>query len=570
MDDSFFKQGAARHQAGDLRAAESLYRKAIKKRDRTDLATYNLALLYSETNRGRTAVPLLRKLIAKDKGNGRAHFTLGKLLLSEARVGDACRHLKMSVAADPTNMDATISLSDALVAARQFDDALATLEAWLETPRSESGKEHIAKHKTGEVFSAWGDQTDDLKLYRRAKDAYLQCLEQRPEFLPSLINLAHALTKVGEFQDAEQCAERAISMAPDASHLRMTLASALIGRDVAREKRAVEIYRNVVSQDPKNASAHWNLSHSLLRLGNYKEGWREYRWRNKREHDKTPVPSGPKWNGEETSDPLVVYTEQGFGDAIMCARFLHEAASRVGSLVLACEPKLQRLFGRLGGNFSIVTHEDYRESSNAKVSIMDLPDILNIAMERLSPEKSYLAPKTEPSERFKFLRDLREPRIGIVWSGSRSPDPLRSCPLQCFATLARQHELVFQSLLVGPEAAEITGDTALVVNDLSPFQEDFEDAASAIDELDLVITVDTAIAHLAGAMGKETWVLLPLRADWRWMFDRTDSAWYSSVRLFRQTEFNDWSDVFSDISLALNEWQSKRAVRLASTHSNRS
>ena len=504
MDDSFFKQGAARHQAGDLKAAESLYRKAIKKRDRPDLATYNLALLYSETNRGRAAVPLLRTLIAKDQGNGRAHFTLGKLLLSEARVEEACRHLKLSVTADPTNMDAVISLSDALVAAGRFDDALATLEGWLETPRSEGGNEHFAKHKISEVFSAWGDQTDDLELYRRAKEAYLECLEQQPEFLLSLINLARTLTKIGEFQGAELCAERAISMAPDAPHLRMTLASALIGRDVAREQRAVDIYRKVVSRDPKNASAHWNLSHSLLRLGNYKEGWGEYRWRNKREHDKTPIPRGPEWNGEETSDSLVVYTEQGFGDAIMCARFLLEAANRVGSLILACEPKLQRLFGRLSGNFNIVSREDYRESSNAKVSIMDLPDILDITTEQLSPEKPYLAPKTELSEKFQFLRDLHEPRIGIVWAGSRSPDPLRSCPLHCFATLARQHELVFQSLLVGPEAAEITGDTALVINDLSHLQEDFDDAASAITQLDLVITVDTAIAHLAGAMGKET------------------------------------------------------------------
>ena len=113
---------------------------------------------------------------------------------------------------------------------------------------------------------------------------------------------------------------------------------------------------------------------------------------------------------------------------------------------------------------------------------------------------------------------------------------------------------------MGPEAAEITGDTALVITDLSHLQEDFDDAVSAITQLDLIITVDTAIAHLAGAMGKETWVLLPLRADWRWMFDRTDSAWYSSVRLFRQTEFNDWSDVFSDVSMALTEWQSKRAL----------
>ena len=505
-------------------------------------------------------MPLLRKLIAKDQGNGRAHFTLGKIFHSQARHEEACRHLTLSVTADPTNMDAVISLSDALVAAGRFDDALATLEGWLETPESEDGNAHFAMHKIGEALSAWGDQTDDLELYRRAKNAYSECLSQQPEFLPSLINLARALTKIGKFQDAELCAEKAFSLAPDAPHLCMALASTLIGRDVDREKRAVDIYRKVVSQDPKNASAHWNLSHTLLRLGSYNAGWTEYRWRNKRGDDKTPIPRGPEWNGEETNAPLVVYTEQGFGDAIMCARFLPEAASRVGSLVLACEPKLQRLFGRLGGNFNIVSREDYRESSNAKVSIMDLPDILNITMEQLSPELSYLAPKTDLSEKFQFLRDLHRPRIGIVWAGSRSPDPLRSCPLQCFATLARKHELVFQSLLVGPEAAEITEDTALVITDLSHLQEDFDDAVSAITQLDLIITVDTAIAHLAGAMGKETWVLLPLRADWRWMFDRTDSAWYSSVRLFRQTEFNDWSDVFSDVSMALTEWQSKRAL----------
>lgn len=560
MDESLFKQGTTRHQAGDLKAAESLYRKAIKRRDRADLATYNLALLYSETNRGQAAVPLLRKLIAKDQGNGRAHFTLGKIFLSQARHEEACRHLMSSVTADPANMDAAISLSDALVAAGRFDDALAALERWLEISRSERGNEYFAKHKIGEVFSAWGDQTDDLELYRRAKKAYLECLEQQPDFLPSLVNLTRTLTKIGEFQAAEQYAEKAISLAADAPHLQMALASTLIGRDVDREQRAIKIYQKVILRDPENASAHWNLSHSLLRLGNYKEGWSEYRWRNKREHDETPIPFGPEWNGEETNDPLVVYTEQGFGDAIMCARFVPGAANRVGSLILACEPKLLRLFARLGGNVNIVSRENYRESSNAKVSIMDLPDILNVTMEQLSSEKPYLASETKHSEKLQFLRALHGPRIGIVWAGSRSPDPLRSCPLQCFVALARKHELVFQSLLVGPEAAEITGDTALVINDLSHLQEDFEDAALAIDALDLIITVDTAIAHLAGAMGKEAWVLLPLRADWRWMFDRADSAWYSSVRLFRQTEFNDWSDVFSDVSTALTEWQSKRAL----------
>ena len=292
-----------------------------------------------------------------------------------------------------------------------------------------------------------------------------------------------------------------------------------------------------------------------MRLGQYEEGWHEYRWRTERQHDDFKVPVGPIWRGEETDGPVVVYTEQGFGDAVQFARFLPAVEKRVGSLLVSCQPKLMGLFDRMAGNHGVCPRDDELDPDIPKASIMDLPDILTIDSTGIEIEHPYLTAKEATPKKFHFLRDLPHPRVGIVWAGNPFPDPLRTCPLDYFIDLSRSQGIQLQSLLVGPESAEITDDVLTNINDLSSLQDNFDDTASAIKELNLVISVDTAIAHLSAAMGKETWLLLPYRADWRWPLEGSTTPWYASMRLFRQSAFSDWAGVFSEVDAQLTEWR---------------
>lgn len=386
-----------------------------------------------------------------------------------------------------------------------------------------------------------------------AIEAYHRAVALRPELPESYNNLAVALADRGEFEMALAACRKAIELRPDYIEANANLGVILC--DLGAEDLAVEVCRRAVALQPDHAIAHCNLALVLLRLGQYEEGFRENEWRflcnpkyRARAFDQ------PIWDGRDLQGKrILLYAEQGFGDAIQFARYVPLVGRQGGEVILECQPELARLFGSLEGVSKIVTKGEVLPGFDVHCGLMSLPWKMGTRLETVPAPIPYLrAGGMERSRRCLSNHATIEPdcvfRVGLAWAGkeTHSNDRNRSMKFAELAPVMAITKLEFHSL------QKIPGETGgSPVIDHSKALTDFAATAELIETLDLVISVDTAVAHLAGAMGKPVWVMLPFVPDWRWMTGRGDSPWYPTMRLFRQSSWGDWGGVVEEIKCNL-------------------
>jgi tetratricopeptide (TPR) repeat protein len=292
-------------------------------------------------------------------------------------------------------------------------------------------------------------------------------------------------------------------------------------------------------------------------VGEYGQGWEEFEWRwKKRGYTSKPrsFPQ-PEWDGSPLSgSTILIHCEQGFGDAIQFARFLPLVAQQGGRVVVECPEPLKGLMEGVKGVCEVVASGKELPPFHCHLPLMSLPRVFGTRIESLPRTVPYLYPPLEKIAQWssKFT-DSSTFRVGIVWAGRKKPDPNRTCPFQFLAPLAGMPGISFYSLQLRENDAPnepVSDGPALI--DLTQEIADFGDTAALIANLDLVISIDTGVVHLSGALGKETWVILPHAADWRWMLDREDSPWYPTMRLFRQKSPGDWPGVVARLVKALD------------------
>lgn len=370
-------------------------------------------------------------------------------------------------------------------------------------------------------------------------------------------NLGNVLRDQGRLQDAVAAHHRALEL--DAEHVPAWYGLALAFRDMGKVDQALEMLDRAISHDPANPDYLWDRALTLLQASRFEAGFRAYelRWRLPR-HPARAMPMFT-WDGAPfAGKTLLVYPEQGFGDMIQYSRFLPLLAEHGGEVVVQTRAELVDLFAaqNFAGVADVIVQEPDAPPPRADLCLafMSLPAALKITGETI-PSASYLTapkrtlpiPKAPPAARLK---------VGIVWAGSRSHrnDHNRSVPFTRFLPLMADPRVAVYSLQKG-EAEEQTlraSGMAALVHDAAGLLRDFADTAAVIDQLDLVITVDTAVAHLAGAMGKPVWVVLPWQCDWRYGLDDTAThLWYPCMRTFRQKSPNDWETVFGAVGKAL-------------------
>jgi hypothetical protein len=300
-----------------------------------------------------------------------------------------------------------------------------------------------------------------------------------------------------------------------------------------------------------------------LRAGEYEEGWREYEWRLRQPKWSKFFPSikhQPLWQGEDfQGKSLLVHCEQGFGDSIQFVRYLPMVKKRGGEVILEAPGPLMSLFRTLPGVDRIRRLEPGSPTGadfDLYAPLLSLPGIFQTRPASIPGQVPYLFADPVKASRWQDQNAVGKFRVGVVWAGSKVHvnDGRRSCPLEHFKVLAAIPHLQLYSLQAEASVVEIgsCGFPDAVIHRGDQL-EDFSDTAAAISNLDLLITVDTAAAHLAGAMGHRVWLLLPYVSDWRWFTDRSDSPWYPSMRLFRQRAPGDWPSVFEQISEALHQ-----------------
>jgi uncharacterized protein (TIGR03032 family) len=400
------------------------------------------------------------------------------------------------------------------------------------------------------------------ELYRKGEldaaiDAYRQCVAIDPTFPNVRYNLGVALGDAEQYDEARLHLEQVIDSEPERAEAYNSLGHVANGRGKPHE--AVRHYETAIDLQPEYAQAHFNLGMTLLKLGDFERGWQEYDWRWKTRQFLPFQCPHPKWDGSAIRDKtLLIHAEQGAGDAIQFARYLPLAAERCRKLMLVCAHDLMPLFSTLPGLGEI------RDAGSIKVSefdtwlpLLSLPRVFGTRLDNIPAEVPYIDVDAIRRQKATSLHiHSARFKVGIVWAGSSTHrnDKHRSCELNDFLPLLRTDGVSFFSLQKGEHAKELAGlPSDVAVHDLSPELADFGETALFIQEMDLVIGVDTAVIHLAGALGKNVWTLLSYLPDWRWMLEGDKTPWYPTMRLFRQPSAGDWKGTVDQVARVLHD-----------------
>jgi len=312
---------------------------------------------------------------------------------------------------------------------------------------------------------------------------------------------------------------------------------------------ALFYFQKAIQLKPDYVLAHFNKSLALLLSGDFKEGLKEYKWRWKLEEHQMRNFSRPLWNGSFIKDAaILLHTEQGLGDTIQFIRYAPMVAAKGAKVIAECQKELATLLKSVQGIHQIVIQGEELPAFDLHCPLLNLPLVLNTTLENIPAKTPYI--NADPLLIQKWRERVRDDngvvKVGIAWAGGprHKKDRYRSCSLGVFSPLAQLDDITFYSLQKGDAAQQAKNPPeGIKLIDYMEEIKDFSDTAALIENLDLVISVDTAVAHLAGALGKPVWTLLSYAADWRWMLNRDDSPWYPSMRLFRQPSLDNWMPV---------------------------
>lgn len=425
----------------------------------------------------------------------------------------------------------------------------------------------------------------------KAEACLLKAIDVNPYCVNAFANLAFVYQKGEYLQDAEICFRRVIELDPYSTDTYNNL-GVLLER-VYRLDEAEDCYRQAIALDPDHATAYFNLGKLLqitkrlaeakaylyrageilpdhehinigiaffhLSLGQYEQGWKKYGEVLRRKHASGLIFNIPIWNGEDlTGRRILLYCEQGLGDTIQFIRYARQVAGLAGETVLLVQKPLQRMLATALSPLNVYSGEEVlSQEYDFACSLHLLPIIFNSEEKTIPSFSSYIQALPDDSRVWREKLDAVDSgnsyRVGVVWAGNprNAMDRYRSIPFATLSKLFTMQEVTWVSLQAGKRADE--GKNTPELLDVSMELVDFCQTAGIIDNLDLVITMDTSVAHFAGAMGKKTWVLLDSYCDWRWQLDREDTPWYPCMRLFRQQKLGDWVEVLERVLAALQQ-----------------
>ncbi|GAB7025859.1 tetratricopeptide repeat protein [Geotalea toluenoxydans] len=395
-------------------------------------------------------------------------------------------------------------------------------------------------------------------LLDEAKAIFQRFIALDPENAEPWNNLAVVVQMAGDLETATELFRKALALNPQYAEAWYNLGFAL--EEQRNWSDAITCNRRAILVRPDYAEAHFNLALLHLLTGKFREGWQEYEWRWVTKGFSTPRRhfSQPQWDGSPfPGRTLLVHMEQGFGDIIQFIRYVPMVAGRGGGVIVAGPPELRGLLASVDGVDRVLVDGDAWPEFHLHIPLMSLPLVLGTELETIPGQVPYLQPEQQKVKDWaRRLEDDLGFKVGLVWSGRLNTEKnrRRACPLEYFASLFGIAGISWYTLQMGEGREQLeTVPFGGQIRDLTSLIKDFGDTAAFIANLDLIISIDTSVCHLAGALGKEVWTLLCRSADWRWLLDRDDSPWYPSIRLFRQEQEGDWSSVMARVEAALQE-----------------
>lgn len=451
------------------------------------------------------------------------------------RAMDACQRLGLRSAALETNRCA------ALLQLGRPDEAKTAAQLALQLDPT-----HANAHVN--LASAYVALSD----YHAAIPCLKRAVELAPNLAPAFINLGNAYAELGEYAEARAAQERALSISPDAPQALVGLAMAL--QVEGRRNEAIDLYRRALAVVPHYPEAHSRLGLQLLTRGELREGFREYEWR-RLEQPLAGIlaryPGVPYTGQPLAGKTLLLYVDQGPSEALQFIRYAEPLRAQGARIVVDCNHSLQRLLEAQPYVDAALDWNERQVPCDYFAPLLSLPHLADTTLETIPNATPYIRVPPGAKVPAELVTDRK--RVGLVWTATPRyrADRSRSFNLGLLAPLGQVEGIRWFSLQLGPGREQIAAVPELGLLDLAPHLADYADSAAVVSQLDLVITVDGEIAHLAGALGIPTWVLLPHFADWRWMTHRSDSPWYPTVRLFRQPRPGDWVSVAAEVEAAL-------------------
>jgi tetratricopeptide (TPR) repeat protein len=533
---------------GVIDAAVACYQKAIAL-DPTFPDPYcNLGTALRTKKEFAQAIAAQRKAIELRPGYAKAYLGLGNALQDKGEVDAGIAAYRQAIAIKPDYAQAFCNLGVALRDKGELDEAVVVARRAIEL------LPHLAEAHSnlGGVLEKKGD-------FDEADSAYKKAVALDPLSAEAHYNLARVPHHKGDLDASIAAYKKAITLKPAFAEAHSNLGIVL--RDKGEFEEAIGAFRRAIEFNPELAEVHANLGMALLLRGEFAEGWVHYEWRSRCEDAETPRHfTQPAWDGAGLDGrTILLHAEQGLGDTMNFVRYLPLVKQRGGRVVLECQPQLHRLLSRCSQGCEIVARGQTLPSFDTHALLVSLPHIFQTNLSNIPRDIPYL--QADPADVDVWRRRLSELdpslKIGLVWAGNpiHKKDRERSIAPAKLAPLGRVPGVRWISLQK-EKGATRPDESPAEINlwDATEHLRDLADTAALIANLDLVIGVDTSVMHLAGAMGKPAWMLLPFVPDWRWLLGREDTPWYPSMRLFRQPALQDWQTVVGNVAEALLKW----------------
>jgi tetratricopeptide (TPR) repeat protein len=605
----WFNAALAHQRAERAADAERLCRHILSVDPGNAQTLHLLGLVELQCGRIAEAIEHIRMAIAQDERDPAFHHNLGNILRAQGRPAEAMICYERALTLAPGSVDTLYNLGNTCQDLGRPAQAIAYFERAL----------HLNPEAI-ELYNNLGTALQDLGRLDEAIACYRQGQTLRPDTVEILVNLASALRAQEELDEAQACYERALALRPNHVESHIGLAVVLRDRgqleeavahneralalapdhpethnnlgvvlvDLGRTEEAIAHYQRALALQPDRAETHYNLAVAVGRQGKYadalacygralavradyaqahfnrglallltgrlEEGWPEYEWRfavarYDRKLDR------PLWSGAPLAGrSVLIHAEQGLGDTLQFVRYVPAVAERGGRVVLEAPPSLVRLLRTVPGASQVVATGDSLPAFDCHCPLLSLPAVFQTSLATIPDAVPYLSiPAEAPAAWAERIGDAPGLRVGVVWAGTT----IGAVDLRLLRPLWDIGGISWFSLQVGDQSRDITLLDGVKIADLSPWLTDFAETAAAVSQLDLVISVDTSVAHLAGGLGRPVWIMLPYWPDWRWLLDREDSPWYPTARLFRQKNPSDWSTVAQELAAVLVHQRSR-------------
>ncbi len=498
--------GIIYYQLKEYDSAISSIEKALQLKPNDADAYFNLGNAFVDTSQLDNAITCYQKALQINPNIFEVYNNLANVFMEKGQIDNAIISYQKAIEFNPNIVDSYDNLGTALIKKKQFDEAISCYQKALQV-----------NPNSADIYNSLGVVFHKKRQYDQAIIYYKKALQLNSKFALAYCNIAKALYQIGQIEEA------------------------------------VIYYKKTLILEPNLSDAHHNMALSLLLSGDFEQGWKEYEWRKKLTNIYDRDFSQPLWNGSDISGlTILLHAEQGFGDTIQFIRYAPLVAQRGARVIVECMKELRSLIRNVEGIDYILTRGEQLPKFDMHCPLPSLPLLFNTNMESIPANIPYFTANTILVQRWrgKIHNDKSKLKIGLTWLGNPNHvnDETRSCSPKIFLPFDNLANITFYSLQKRMSTEGIENlPKGIKLVDYTKEINDFSDTAAIIENLDLVISVDTSVAHLAGALGKPAWILLPFVPDWRWLLNREDSPWYPTIRLFRQPSLGDWGSIITKI-----------------------